>query len=441
MAKRTGPPLDRINCPECGAEIPITETLHHQLAEQAKAELRQQISQERKALTEKEKLLKEREGNLARAEQDNEKRLQKRLEVEKSKLLQAALNRARGEVAVELADVRADAAEKAKKLKEAQDAELKLRREKRDLEEAKRNLQLEVARTLDQEREGIREAASRAALEEHRLKDAEKDKKLQDSLRLNEELRRRLEQGSQQTQGEVLELQLEEVLRTNYPMDDIEPVPKGMRGADVIQTVRAKSGALSGSIIWESKRTKAWSDLWITKLKDDQRMARADVAVIVTEALPKDIDGFGIRDGIWISHPKFILGLATALRATLSEVAFAKRASAIKNETAEAVFQYLTGTDFRHRVEAIVTTFIELKGELDEERRVAIRRWNKREKHIERVIANTSGMYGDLQGLIGGSMQSIPSLEADTGEPSDLTSIESAKPVESDETSGDDIPF
>ncbi|MBI1954880.1 MAG: DUF2130 domain-containing protein [Acidobacteria bacterium] len=441
MAKHTSSPLDSIKCPECGALIPITETLHLQLAEQAKAELRQQIAKERKALTEKERQLKKREASLVSAEQDIEKRLQKRLEVEKAKLRQAALDTARGEVAVELADVRADAAEKAKKLKEAQDAELKLRKDKRDLEEAKRNLQLEVARTLDQERERIREEAAHAALEEHHLKDAEKDKKLQDALRMNEELRRKLEQGSQQTQGEVLELQLEEILRANYPMDDIEPVPKGMRGADVIQTVRAKSGALCGSIIWESKRTKAWSDGWITKLKDDQRIARADVAVIVTEVLPKDLDGFGLRDGIWIAHPRFVLGLATALRVTLSEVAFTKRASASKNETVEAVFQYLTGPEFRQRVEAIVTAFVELKNELDEEKRIAIRRWNKREKQIERVIANTSGMYGDLQGLIGGSMQSIPSLDAHSEEPSELAALESAGPVEPDEPSEDEIPF
>lgn len=441
MAKYTSAPADSIKCPECGAVIPITETLHHQLAEQAKAELRKQITQERKALTEKEQQLKKREASLVAAEHDIEKRLQKRLESERVKLRQAALDKAREELAVELADLRADAGEKAEKLKEAQEAELKLRKEKRELEEARRDLQLEVTRTLDQERERIREEASQAALEGHRLKDAEKDKKLQDILRVNDELRRKLEQGSQQTQGEVLELQLEEILKANYAMDDIEPVPKGMRGADVIQTVRAKSGALSGSIIWESKRTKAWSDGWITKLKDDQRMARADLAVVVTEALPKDIDGFGLRDGIWIAHHRFVLGLATALRITLTEVAFAKRASASKNETVEAVFRYLTGPEFRQRVEAIVTTFVDLRTELDEEKRVAVRRWNKREKQIERVVANTSGMYGDLQGLIGGSMQSIPSLEAHSEEPSELAALELPEPVEADEPSEEDTPF
>lgn len=432
---------DSIRCPDCGAVIPITETLHHQLAEQAKAELRQQIAHERKVLTEKEGQLKRREVSLVSAEQDIEKRVQKRIETEKVKVQEAALGKARGEIAVELADLRADAAEKTKKLKEAQDAELKLRKEKRDLEEAKRNLQLEVTRTLDRERERIREEASRAALEEHRLKDAEKDKKLQDIQRANEELRRKLEQGSQQTQGEVLELQLEEMLRAAFPMDDIEPVPKGMRGADVIQNVRAKSGALSGSIIWESKRTKAWSDGWISKLKDDQRTARAELSVIVTEVLPKDLDGFGVREGIWIVHPRFVLGLATALRVTLSEVAFAKRASASKNETVEAVFQYLTGAEFRQRVEAIVTAFVDLKTELDEEKRIALRRWSKREKQIERVIANTSGMYGDLQGLIGGSMQSIPSLEAHTDEPPKMAALGSPELAESTEPSDEDIPF
>ncbi len=421
--------------------IPITETLHHQLAEQAKAELQEQIAQERKALTEKEQELNKRDASLASAEKDIEKRLQERLEAEKKKLGEAALAKARGEVAVEFADLRADAEEKAEKLKEAQKAELALRKEKRELEEAKQNLQLEVTRTLDKERERIREKAFQDAQEDHRLRDAEKDQKLKDILRVNEELRHKLEQGSQQAQGEVLELQLEEVLRASYPMDDITPVPKGMHGADVIQTVRTRTGALSGSIIWESKRTKAWSDGWITKLKDDQRTARADAAVIVTDALPKDLDGFGLRDGIWIAHPRFVIAVATALRVTLSEVAFAKRASESKNETVEAVFQYLIGPEFRQRVEAIVTTFVDLKKDLDEEKRIAVRRWNKREKQIERVITNTSGMYGDLQGLIGGSMESIPSLEAHPEESSEPAELDVPEPDEPAEPLKEDIPF
>jgi hypothetical protein len=440
MAKTAISPSDRITCPECGAVIPITETLHHQLAEEAKAALRRQVADERKALAEKERQLKTREDSLVEAEQDIEKRLQKRLEAEKTKLRNAALAKARGELSVELADLRAGAVENAKQLKAAQDAELKLRKDKRELEDAKRNLELEVTRTLDQERQTIREEATRAAQEEHRLKDADKDKKLQDIQRANEELTRKLEQGSQQAQGEVLELQLEEILRANYPLDSIEPVAKGVRGADVVQAVRAKSGSLSGSIIWESKRTKAWSDGWITKLKDDQRAARADVAVIVTAVLPKDVDGFVHRDGVWITHSRYILPLATALRMTLSEVAFVKRASASKNETVEAVFQYLTGPEFRQRVEAIVTAFVELGADLAEEKRIATRRWSKREKQIERVIANTSGMYGDLQGLVGGSMQTIPSLEAHPDEPAELTVIETPESVEPD-IADEDIPF
>ena len=403
--------LDSIRCPKCGAVIPITETLHHQLSEDARAQIQQEVAQERTALFAREDDLNRREASLASAEKNVDAQVNERLEHERAKAQEAALLKAREEVALELADARSDIAEKAKKLGEAQKAELALRKDKRELEEAKQNLELEVSRRMEAEREQVRTDVTRVLQEEHRLKDAERDKKLQEAQRVNDELRRKLEQGSQQTQGEVLELELEELLKTTYPMDDILPVPKGVRGADITETVRGQNGQTAGSIVWESKRTKSWSDGWIAKLKDDQRIAKADLAVIVTEVLPKDIEGFGVRESVWIVQPRFVVPLAAALRSALIQVAFARRASAAKNETVEVVFQYLIGSEFRQRVEAIVTAFVGMKTELDEERRVAARRWSKREKQLETVITNTSAMYGDLQGLIGGAMQSIPALD------------------------------
>src|SRR3984893_7378613 len=223
------------------------------------------------------------------------------------------------------------------------------------------------------ERRKIEEQAVRGIEEQYRLKDAEKDKKLQDALAVNEELRRKLEQGSQQTQGEVLELELEDLIRTTFPFDQIEPVPKGMNGADLVHRVHNNKGHCCGTIVWESKRTKAWSDGWIQKLKDDLRLVKGDIAVIVSEALPKDIDNFGHVKGIWITSRDCAINLAAALRFLLIEVSTLKSAAVGKNERLEILYNYLSGSEFKQRVEAIVEAFIEMQGDLQEERRVAER--------------------------------------------------------------------
>ncbi len=412
--------IDSIECPSCGQLIPITETLHHQLSEKARAELRQEVAEQQKAVRVKENELKRKEEELRDAEQKVEEQVKSRVVAEKAKVEQAALKKARADVAVELADLVQEATEREGKLKKAQEAELQLRKDKRELEEAKRSFELEMTRTLDSERYKIREAAQSEALEEHRLKDAEKEMKLQAALRINEELRQKLEQGSQQAQGEVLELELEEVLRTNYPLDTIEPISKGVRGADVIQRVHTRAGLLCGSIIWEFKRAKNWSEGWLAKLKDDQREAKADIAVLVTNVLPKGVDEFGLREGVWVASPRLVIGIAAALRGTLSEIAVTKAAAAGKHEAVEVLFNYLTGPEFRQRVEAIVRGFSAMRQDLEEEKRLTARRWAKREKQIDLVINNTSGMYGDLQGLIGGSMQSIPALEAPEEAPEEV---------------------
>jgi hypothetical protein len=311
-----------------------------------------------------------------------------------------------------LKDLAAEAEEKDRKLKAAEANELQLRKEKRHLETAKKNLDLEVARKIDAERERIREEVASESAERHRLKDAEKDLKLRDALKMNEELNRKLQQGSQQIQGEVLELELEDVLRDCCRLDEILPVPKGVSGADVLQKVTTRSGVCCGLIIWEAKHTKNWSDGWISKLKEDQQRARADIAVLVTDVLPKEVEYFGKKDNVWITIPKYVPNLVATLRVILEEVAQTKRAVASKNETVEALFNYLTGPDFANRVEAIMRGFIGMKEELDEEKRVTSRRWAKREKQLELVLGNTSGMYGDLQGLIGTSLKPIAALEA-----------------------------
>ncbi len=400
--------LDSIECPSCGEAIPISETIYHQVAERAERDLRAKSLQQERVLAGREKQLQAREGAFDRL-------VQEQVKAATAELKSQAEQRARQSVLLELEDLRRQAAEKDEKLQAAEIAELELRKQKRALEQRERALELETARKIDQERRKIEEQAVRRIEEQYRLKDAEKDKKLHDALAVNEELRRKLQQGSQQIQGEVLELELEEQIRAAFPFDLIEPVPKGMNGADVIQRVHNKNGHFCGTIVWESKRTKGWSDGWIQKLKDDLRLVKGDLAIIVSEALPKDVKHFAHMKGVWVTSRDCALTVAAALRFQLIEVANIKAAAVGKNEKMEILYKYLSGPEFRQRVEAIVEAFIEMQEDLQEERRVAERKWSKREKQIQRVITNTSGMYGDLQGLIGSSLHSIPALADGNG--------------------------
>lgn len=402
---------DDIKCPSCGAVIPITETLNQQLKEKARAELQQEWLQKQNALVARETALETKEAEIRKAETSIDKQVAELLAIEKAKLSQDALKKARGEVSLEVEELRAGESEAKRLLQEAQKNEIQLRKEKRVVEAAKEAVELDVARQIDAERKSIREKALKDADADHRVKDAEKDHKLQEALRVSEDLRRKLEQGSQQAQGEVLEVGLESMLRDRCPLDDIHPVPKGIRGADVLQQVRTGSGFACGLILWEAKRTKDWGKGWISKLKGDQQEAKADIAVLVTDVLPKDIDCFGQRDEVWITLPRYVPELVAAFRQILAEVAQAKRSVAGKNEMVETLYDYMTGPEFRNRVSAIVGAFKAMKEDLEEEKRVTNKRWAKREKQLENVTKNTSGMYGDLEGLIGTSLKPIALLE------------------------------
>mgnify|MGYP001596106724 FL=1 len=300
-------------------------------------------------------------------------------------------------------------AEKDAKLKVAVQNEIELRKEKQKLKDEKDTFEIEKVRQLDEERKKIEEAASKKATEAQQSKIDQLNKQLSDATKAKDELARKLEQGSQQTQGEVLELELEEILKVEFPHDEIVPVPKGVSGADVIQKVKDHSGRVCGQIAWESKKTKAWSEGWIQKLKDDQRVIKADLAVIASAVLPEDVKGFVFRDGVWICDIKLIIALATALRINLLNVSRERAMSVGKNEKMEVLYSYLTGVEFKQRVEAIVEAFTNMDEGLRKERLAYEKIWSEREKQIKKVITNTVGMYGDLSGLV--ALPQIKTLE------------------------------
>lgn len=390
-----------ITCPSCGKRIPVTEAFTRQIEarvqKETEAELKRKDREHEAALAAK---LKEYDEKLAR----------ERLKVEAR-----ARKKAEENLAVELKDLKEQLDDKAKKLDTAQRHELTLRRRTQELEERERHLKLEVQRTLDQERKKIQEDAVAKATEEHHLNDKQKDLQLTEMRKQIEDLKRKAEQGSQQAQGEVLEVEIEQLLRAQFRADEIEPVAKGTRGADALQRVYGPSGQRSGTILWESKRTKNWSDVWVPKLKDDQREARADIAVIVSTILPKEVKRIGYIDGIWVSDVGCVVGLATALRASLIQVAQARSALMGKAEKMDLLYNYLSGSEFRQRVEGIVESFVSMQEDLEAEKRVMERQWAKREKQIQRVVQSTTGMYGDLQGMIGAALPHIHLLELPWG--------------------------
>jgi len=414
--------ITRIICPYCKREIPLDEALTHQIKEKLEQQLKDELKKRELELKSKEDAVIKKEKELQRLKEEQSKEIAKmrerlekdfylRLEQEKKKAEETLRKKIAEESEQEIKSLKDELAEKAKKIKEFKDLELALRKEKRKLEEEKQNLELEVTRKLDAEREKIKEDIEKRLAEEHRLKDLEKEKLIESMKTQIEELKRKAEQGSQQMQGEVLEIELEELLNRNFPYDTIAPVPKGMRGADVIQRVCTPSGQKCGTIIWESKRTKAWSDGWIDKLKEDQREAKADIAVIVSVTLPKDITGIGQINGVWVTDYNLAIGLAAALRTVLIEVAKAKTSAEGKTGKMEMLYEYLSGPEFRQQIEGIVEAFASMKNDLEAEKRAMEKIWAKREKQIEKVMRNTSRMYGSLQGIIGSTLPELKALK------------------------------
>lgn len=298
-----------------------------------------------------------------------------------------------------------------KKLEQANANELILRRERTELEQRSKDIDLEVQRKLDEEKNVLESRIAFRISENHRAKDAEKDKRLADTLTQVEDLKRRIEQGSQQAQGETFEAELEDMLITQFPYDSIESVEKGVKGGDILQTVRNRVGADCGKILWEVKRTKAWSEGWLAKVKSDARTAKADICLIATETMPKDMQVFGERDGVWVSPPESCIGLADALRMGIMRAAKERYLQEGKKDKAILIYEYLTGVEFRGRVEAIVESYRVMKSDLESEKRAMEKVWAKRDKQISMVSLSLAGMHGEIEAIAAGELPAIPVLQ------------------------------
>jgi len=384
---------DTINCPKCGEVIPISSAIAHEIEEELELKHKKAEDALRKEL------------------ETSESEWRQKFEAEKEKIEAKIRKEIEDSGRLEVSDLKARLKEATEKSKKAEDEELKFRKKARELEERQKKMDLELGRRLDEERKAIEAKIREDFADSQRLKDADKDKLINDLKGQVDDLKRKMEQGSQKIQGEVMELELEKVLREEFPFDEVEPISSGVRGADILQHVKTQAGRDSGKILWETKRTQNWSDGWIRKVKDDQREAKADVAVIVSEAMPKGLRHFRQIDGVWVTDLPTFVSFAAAMRFMLIQVANTKIIQTGKEEKMEVVYSYVTGPEFRNRVQAIMEGFVGLKTDLDAERRAMERIWAKREKKIEQVVKNISGMRGDLEGIAGQMLPSINILE------------------------------
>jgi hypothetical protein len=407
-----------IICPSCKIEIKLNESLAAPLIEATRQQFEKAIAQKETDFAKRETAIRDQQADLVKQKQSIEEQVLARLKPEREKIAAEERQNARmvltndlEQNAKELASLKEVLKERETKLAEAQTAQAELIRKQRELDDAKREMELTIETKVQESLVAVREKAKLEAESVLTLKVREKEEQITSMQRQIEELRRKAEQGSQQLQGEAQELQLESLLREKFPRDIIEPVPKGEFGGDVLHRVNGPQGQACGAILWESKRTKNWSDTWLPKLREDQRTAKAELALIVSQALPKSVETFGFIEGVWVTESRCAIPVAIALREYLINLTAARQAGEGQQTKMEMVYQYLTGPRFRHRIEAVVEKLADMQSDLEKERKMMMRLWAKREEQIRGAAESTVGMFGDFQGIAGRALQEIDGLD------------------------------
>ena len=407
-----------IRCPSCQTEIRLTESLAAPM-----------LAAKQKEFEEREARIVQQRLKLESDSKEQEKQFAVRLEAEQAKSLKL-VEEARAKVAVvekekarqavrdeievknaQVAELLQLGKDSAAKLASAQKDQAEAVKAKREFDEKSAAMELTIEQGISQQIGPERDKAVRQAQEQFATQLSEERLKNEQLRKSLEEANRKASQGSQQSQGEALELQLEGMLREKFPFDTLAAVPTGQHGGDCLHTIKNSQQQACGTIIWEFKRTKSWSDGWLSKLRYDQGIAKADVAVIVSFALPKEVEVFDLRDGVWVVHPRASVPVAMMLRDALLKLAAARTSSQGQATKAEMVYQYITGNAFRQRISAVVEAFTIMQDDLAKERIAIEKQWSKRSKQLELMMKATTGLYGDLQGIAGGSVPEINGME------------------------------
>lgn len=412
-----------IKCPKCDHAFALTDTLAAPMIERVKQDYEKKLEEQQAEVEAQHVQLKLDRETLGKEQKALERRVEEELAKKIEDVKAEQYERAQRSLKQELdkkdqdhADISDLLKNTQEKLSESQKKEAEFTAREREFEAKQRAMDLEIQKAISS---GLNTEMEKFKTEQDQVRNLElreyKERE-QAQLRTIEDLKRKLEQGSQQTQGEVLELELEDVLRRQFPYDNIEPVSKGVRGGDIIQHVRSPNGSDCGKILWETKRAKAWSGSWIPKIKQDQRDADADISIVMSEITPKEIDGFGEIDSVWITSFRSAIPLAQALRRSLMEVSRAKIVREGQASKAELIYDYLTGPQFKQRVQASLEMTKGLQEALTKEKRASHRNWALRQKQIDQINESMAGMHGDLMGIAGRSMLEIeefamPALE------------------------------
>lgn len=400
-----------VKCPNCQHEFPIGNALAQEIENDIRSKYLKRYNEDKqKVEAEKAQLAKDTE--LVRQQVENqEKIIADKLRLAKQQLEAEATKKAAGEMQLHMEALNKELVEKSQKLKESQVKELELMQKEKKVNEREENLKLELEKQMLEKQKEIEERVKKMEAERSDLKIKELEKKLADQVDQLEIMRRKAEQGSMQLQGEVQELALEELLRSTFPFDRVEEVAKGVKGADCILHVRNHLAQACGKIIYESKRTKAFSNEWIDKLKTDMRSQQADLAILVTESLPKEMDSFGFKEGVWICKFSDLKAISFILRDSLIKINTAVVSQENKTDKAHLIYNYVTGVEFRQNIEAILEGWLALKDGITREKIQMEKIWKEREKQIDKTLTNTAQFYGSIKGIAGNAVGDIKLLE------------------------------
>jgi len=396
-----------ITCPKCQYEFSADQSLKHQL--------NHLMQEERTAMTasfgEKEKYVIQREQELKKKETSLEQLLLEKLNAEKAKLKTDVEKKVREDFSTEIEGLQKELEEKQIKLNKSKQYEIELEKNKRETKEREDTIRVNFEKELNVERSKIESAIVEREANRYEMKFAEREKQLNDLRKQLEEARRKAEQGSTQTQGEVQELALEELLADIFKFDSIIGISKGKNGADICQLVRTQFGKICGTIAYESKRAKCFSEGWITKLKEDMREHGANHGILVTEMMPKDMTTFGLRNGVWICTLKDVAGLASAIRQICITETNIKATEVNRSEKIKALYNYLMSGDFKQRVEAIIETTSELRENIDKQRKSMLTSWKKQETGLDQMSFLMTDIIGSIDGISGNVTGAIRGLE------------------------------
>ncbi|MFN6087405.1 MAG: DUF2130 domain-containing protein [Cyclobacteriaceae bacterium] len=413
------PDSAQIKCPNCGTSIDVQDILAHQLEEEIKQKYQLQLADEKKKVDlEQEKLSKAKEEFEQNKKQENElfqERIESKLKDERKAIEEKLKKKLVEEQSDQFQALQKELNEKSEQIKELNRTKAEIEKLKRENAEVKESVEAESQKKLNEILISEKDKIRRAEEEKNELRFKELQKQLEDQRKLTEEMKRKQDQGSMQLQGEVQELAIEEWLSVQFPLDTIEEIKKGARGGDCIQIVNTRSRQNCGKIYYESKRTKDFQSNWIEKFKTDMREKNADIGVLVTEAMPSDLDRMGIKDGIWVCSYEEFKGLCAVLRESIIQLSLVASAQENKGDKMHMLYDFLTSNTFRMQVEAIVEGFSSMKEALESEKRAMQRIWKEREKQIEKVITNTIDMYGSIKGIAGNAIQSVKALELPGG--------------------------